>query len=101
MKLLWCWRCQMEIPMLDDEEFSVAAKLYSGMADPIWKGKSLTERKQPVLDYYKEITGWDETNPNAIMHHRISQYGPPCEKCGKPYRTSLAAFCAACGNKRI
>jgi hypothetical protein len=21
MKVLWCWRCKMEIPMLDEEEY--------------------------------------------------------------------------------
>jgi hypothetical protein len=21
MKLLWCWRCKSEVPMLDDDEF--------------------------------------------------------------------------------
>lgn len=28
MKELWCWRCKMEIPMLDDKEFEIAHKLY-------------------------------------------------------------------------
>lgn len=26
MKNLWCWRCKMEIPMLDEEEFDQAYK---------------------------------------------------------------------------
>ncbi|WP_343634158.1 hypothetical protein [Fluviicola sp.] len=102
MKMLWCWRCQMEVPMLDDEEFKVAAKLYGEAFGERLKnsGRSIHERFQPLLDYYETLTGFKETVPNAIMHHQISQYGPECENCGKPYRTPKASFCAACGNKR-
>ena len=101
MKNLWCWRCQMEVPMLDEEEYAIAAKLYSQGFEKIESGKSREERFKPMLDYYNNLTGFEETEPNAIMHHRIEQYGPPCENCSKPYRTALASFCAACGNKRV
>jgi hypothetical protein len=82
--------------MLDDTEFSAAQDLF-GKA---FKSSSPTmkERFKPLVDYHEQITGYRETNPNAIMHHQISQYGGPCENCGKPYRTSEASFCAACGN---
>lgn len=100
MKILWCWRCKMEVPMLDDEEYFIVAKLYSDSFQSVKNGSSRDESIKPMLDYYKEITGFEETNPNAIMHHRIGDYGPPCENCGKPYRTNKASFCAACGHKR-
>ena len=58
-------------------------------------------RFQPLLDYYNTLTGFGETEPSAIMHHQISQYGPACEVCGKPYRTALATICMSCGNKRV
>jgi hypothetical protein len=29
VKLLWCWRCKAEMPMLDEEEFAEVARLYS------------------------------------------------------------------------
>lgn len=94
MKILWCWRCKMDVPMLDDDEFESAKELYS-------QGfKKVEDRFQPLLDYYNKLTGFAETNPNAIMHHQISQYGAACENCGKPYRTPEASFCAACGSKR-
>jgi hypothetical protein len=90
----------MEVPMLDEEEYLKAYELYGEcMRDMTFQGGRLL-RFKPLLDYYKEVTGWDETEPNAIMHHRIAQYGPACEKCGKPYRTPQASFCAACGHKR-
>ena len=86
--------------MLNEEEFAIAYRLYG---EGFNLGKAGTPRKkrfQAVLDYYNDLTGFKETEPNAIMHHRIAQYGPPCEKCGKPYRTPKASYCAACWNKR-
>ncbi len=85
--------------MLDEAEFEIASKLYSeGMRYNSTPDRNLRFKK--LLDYYKEVTGFGETDPNAIMHHRIEQYGPPCENFHKPYRTKLASFYAACGHKR-
>jgi len=86
----------MDVPMLDEEEFKKAKELYS-----LGFKNAKADRFKPLLDYYKDLTGLviDEDEYNAIMHHRIAQYGPLCEKCGKPYRTPLAKSCAACGNK--
>ena len=64
MKMLWCWRCQQETPM---------------------------------LEMCRLLTGFVETNPNAVWHHVVDQYGPPCPRCYKPLRTPLARFCVACG----
>jgi DNA-directed RNA polymerase subunit RPC12/RpoP len=100
MKILWCWRCKAEVPMLDEAEYEKAHLLY-GKAFRYRERKTYEERFKELLDYYREVTGVSETNPNAIMHHRIAQYGEPCEKCGKPYRTPRASFCAACGNRRV
>ena len=91
----------MEIEMLNEEEYAIAYKLYGECIRNIHFEGDRKARFKPLLDYYKQVTGFEETEPNAIMHHRITQYGPPCEKCKKPYRTPQASFCAACGNKRI
>ncbi|OJJ19881.1 hypothetical protein BKI52_15485 [marine bacterium AO1-C] len=105
MKMLYCWRCKMEVPMLDDDEFAKAYKIYGEVFTSVRRkglpkgATSLKDAFKPFLDYYNNLTGWDETNPNAILHHHISIYGPPCENCGKPYRTPEASFCAACGHK--
>lgn len=87
--------------MLDEEEYKIAYELYSKMFDSDNVGKTSAERGRLLLDYYESVTGEKETVPNAVMHHRIAQYGPLCEQCGKPYRTPKASFCAACGNKRV
>jgi len=91
----------MEVPMLDESEFATVPELYSLGMRTARKGGSRQEQFKALLDHYNGITGFDETEPNAIMHHRISMYGPPCEACGKPYRTPQAKFCAACGHKRV
>lgn len=51
----------------------------------------------PVLAAWIDLTGFQETNPNAVLHHRMALYGPPCHTCGKPLRSPAASFCAACG----
>lgn len=88
----------MEVPMLDEDEFRIAFKLYRDRIRILTSEEK--DQPDPLLVYYNNLTGFGETNPNAIMHHRISHYGPPCENCGKPYRTPAAKFCAACGNQR-
>ncbi len=89
----------MEIPMLDKEEFAIASELYS-KGFKIAK-KDRQEKFKELLDYYNELTGFRETEPNSIMHHSLEQIGPDCENCGKPYRTPKAKLCASCGNRKI
>ena len=108
--MMWCWRCKMVLPMLDEEEFSVVSNLYSqGMRGtkefrekhniPL-SDAPIKELFRPVREAYQRLTGWEEEqHQNAVMHHRISIYGPPCEGCGKPLRTPQASFCAACGRR--
>jgi len=95
--------------MLDEEEFAIINGLYSaGMSAtkefrlehrlPL-AGCSIDERFRPMREAYERMTGMVEPNQRAIMHHRISLYGSPCENCGKPLRTPRANFCAACGQE--
>ena len=53
----------------------------------------------PALKKYREMTGFVETNVNAIWHHRRSNFGPECAKCGRLLRTHKARFCAECGER--
>jgi hypothetical protein len=94
------------MPMLDEEEFAEISRLYS---DAVRRTKEYRERYEvslkdvptekyhrPMLDCYELLTGMKETNPNAVLHHRISLYGPPCKRCGKPLRTPKAKLCGGC-----
>jgi hypothetical protein len=99
----------MDIPMLDDAEFAVVGNLLSqGMQATkefrLEHGLSLRkinmhERFQPALKEYERLTGFHETNANALWHHRISIYGPPCDMCGKVLRTANTSQCFECGHK--
>ncbi len=108
-KDLYCWRCDMVIPMLTEQEWEVMEptlrKAMSdvqsyrtthgvGLSDALHQGYG-----QSAIDLYRELTGFAETNSDAIWHHRLSEYGPPCQSCGKPLRTPKASFCAACGTR--
>lgn len=99
MEMKYCWRCKMEVPMLDEEEFAIAFNLYSKGIRTLDEDRQ--QRFKELLDYYNHLTGFGETEPNAIMHHSLQQIGPDCENCGKPYRTPKAKKCLACGNKRL
>lgn len=71
--------------MLDDEEF-----------ERVTSRSSVGDSFSGMLAEYEQITGYHETNPNAIYHHRLSLYGPPCHCCEKPLRTPRAKLCGAC-----
>ncbi len=109
MRLLYCWRCRTEVPMFDAAEYAALGELISGGMQAT-KGfrrehglppgaLSLEERFRPMSQLHEQMTGLPETNPNAVGHHLLSLYGPPCKRCGKPLRTPRARFCAACGQK--
>jgi hypothetical protein len=61
------------------------------------RSRDTESAKEVVLQRYFEVTGFEETNANAIWHHQLKQLGPPCRNCGKPLRTPRAKLCAACG----
>jgi len=95
------------MPMLEEHEWRQLEPLLSGFIRDIkryreYHSTSLQEATKavgsdPVLQKYFELTGFRETNINALWHHRVSLYGEPCQRCGKHLRTSLAKLCAECG----
>lgn len=114
MEKKWCWRCQIEVPMLDNEEINLCIKARK-------EGKVIVEReikKRSIKGYtwltdeeipksdktqkyfvemYRLITGFKETNPNAVWHHLLSYHGVDCPNCKKPLRTPEARYCVSCG----
>jgi len=102
----------MKVPMLDKEEFQlcwdsvllgrrkVEKEIKSReVTNYIWLGEipKSYEKYRFFIDMYRVITGFVETNPNAIMHHRIEQFGDDCPNCHKSLRTPLARYCVECG----
>src|SRR5579859_3901675 len=106
MKIMWCWRCRQDVPMLDEDEYAIIHRVIQECFARArqWHGMTLDEGRlpldelfEPVRAGYARMTGMANCHHNAIMHHRIAIYGPACAHCGKPLRTPRASFCAACG----
>jgi hypothetical protein len=88
----------MDVPMLDEEEYKLVVSKH-GEKGPGSLADRIERFHGPVLREYERITGFHETNPNAVYHHGFSLYGPPCPNCKKPLRSPKARFCAACGHR--
>jgi hypothetical protein len=56
----------------DRTRLTGASKIQANSQD--W-GREARER-------YYELTGFVETNEDAIWHHRLALFGPPCANCG-------------------
>lgn len=107
-RTLYCWRCKIDVPMLTEDEWQIVRPI--GYIEQIKRyreetGCTLAEARERGLGYqtlaaYERVTGYKETDPNAILHHRLSMYGPPCHACGKPLRTPIARYCAVCNAAR-
>jgi|ERR1700722_1981284 hypothetical protein len=106
MQWLWCWRCKCEMPMLDEQEYAEIAALHRTCTESVkryreatgasLKNTPLKELFTPLLNRYESLTGYKETDHNAIRHHRLSLCGPPCHCCGRPLRAPKAKLCASC-----
>ncbi|HTW47664.1 MAG TPA: hypothetical protein VMD92_06940 [Acidobacteriaceae bacterium] len=77
------------MPMLDELEYARLDRVK--ISEP-----ALRKRLEAALEEYNRLTGYHETNANAIWHHRLSLYGPPCRACGRPLRTPKAKLCGSC-----
>lgn len=108
-KTYYCWRCQIEVPMLEEDEWSAIAPWRHAATQEmtelrIREGLSLHEAVeragQLACAKYEELTGFRETNPLAILHHRLCLWGPECPSCGQLFRTPAASYCANCGESR-
>jgi len=106
MQWMWCWRCKAEMPMLDEDEFAIISPLYSTAIEGTKRFREefrttlaetpIEEIFQPVREAYARLTGMENCHHDAIRHHRIRLYGPPCQFCHKPLRTPKATLCGSC-----
>jgi len=110
-ELQYCWRCKKHIPMLDESEWERLAPLLSNAVNEIRKyrdkhGVSIAEARtkaygREALSEYFRLTGYQETNPDALWRHRLAMYGPKCSSCGELLRTQKAKHCVVCGTPRV
>jgi hypothetical protein len=88
------------MPILDGEEMAIIHRILEEGIERRRSGVPAREAMTIVRETYSEMTGAPEIQENAILHHHLSYFGPPCEQCGKPYRTDKASFCTECGHVR-
>lgn len=84
-------------PLLENSIRRVKAS-YRGRKEEL--SQAFSEMGKEACAAYEKLTGFHETNFNALWHHRLTLYGPECPACGHLLRTSKASFCAHCGRKR-
>jgi hypothetical protein len=115
MKEVYCWKCKAFIPMPEGREYEIYSCVHRECVDAI-KGYLRANRvsvdqvpldmlellRQPAYRKYEELTQYRpvENSFDHLFHHNADEYGGPCRRCGKNLRTSLARFCAECGEKR-
>jgi hypothetical protein len=101
MKMYYCWRCKIDMPMLDEDEWTQIAPLLVNQSKLIksYRAQHLCDIKtavtgiaKPATVKYQEMTGFVETNHYAIYHHRLQDYGSECQRCGHLFRTPRANF---------
>lgn len=109
MRMYYCWRCKRDVPMLEEHEWEQMLPVLRGYIEQVkrlCKEDALrlfeAERQagNPACNLYFELTGYRETEFDAIWHHRLADYGPECPRCGHLLRTPQATFCAKCGCTR-
>ena len=114
MRILWCWRCRKDVPMLDEVEYAEVERLHAGYRPRLDElqpqiassaqakaefNRLISERDLLAMEIFAKHTGRQPTEPFEVLHHRLALYGPPCGKCGKPLRTPKASVCGNCGWK--
>src|SRR4051794_20564619 len=108
MEMLWCWRCEAKVPMLDEGEFDEISKLYSECAHQAKQCRLRTNASIEEVQVYfrpmqlelERITGVADCDPHEALHHRLSRFGPLCNRCGKPLRSPDAKRCVERGTLR-
>lgn len=83
-KTIYCWRCKIEVPMLTEDEWQLVnpntmpeqLKQYRKETDSSLSEVYRNSMGLPALVAYERITGFRETNPNALKHHRLKLIWP-------------------------
>src|SRR5438552_16265321 len=100
MRIMYCWRCGRDVPMLDEGEFPEIERAYRESMRASFAKRELQDAKEKAVTtaqaVYERLTHTTGVDKWDVLQHRISLYGPPCRACGKPLRTPQARLCAAC-----
>jgi hypothetical protein len=109
----YCWRCKQEVPVLNDDGAAILDSLYRGGLVQARATSGVASESPSMItprDYlhpalaefrraYRDMTGEDLSPKCPLLHHKRSDFGPPCPACGKPLRSATASQCFLCGWK--
>ncbi|HWB18873.1 MAG TPA: hypothetical protein VG711_01115 [Phycisphaerales bacterium] len=105
MEKVWCWRCKQWVGAMDEQEYQSLRSLYH---ECVFRGSQAAPKNdddhrmmfEPMVTAYERLTGTMHIDPDEILKHRMEQFGPPCQACGKNLRTPVARTCFECGQPR-
>lgn len=83
MKIMFCWRCQTEMPMLDEGEYRAVCEVMNQCTKNVKQFRAehnASLNESPIQQLFRPVRDKYED-----------------KRCGKPLRTPEADFCAACG----
>jgi hypothetical protein len=94
--------------MLDEPEYASVQEVHRTEAENVKHARRLADRPLSKSDTawiaasvtarYLELTGVSGPDSEEILRHRLSRFGPPCQKCGKELRSPRANKCLECGH---
>lgn len=105
-KTYYCWKCKRDIPMLTAAEWEIIEPLVKSDMEIIKEYRAetnctLAEALDRLPFDSSELvfnwSGYRERSPSNFYHHRLSEWGHECVRCGHLLRTPEASFCANCG----
>jgi len=106
MENLYCWKCKQVVSLLGEKEWlEIEPFLHRGLEKAkehrAQTGAPIQEVPWEIcyseaLAVYGAIPGVINVRPDQLWHHRRSEFGSICEKCGKPMRTSESTECYEC-----
>lgn len=107
MKHYYCWRCECEMPFLEEHEWGKLPSTHDAMKEikqyrldhkcDLITARQFAEPYQ--MKVFEEITGMKYVHFDVIAHHRLSDWGPECKSCGHLLRSSHATICIECGQR--
>ena len=105
-RLLYNYHVGRVVPLLTEEEFEPIGEALENRIRQIQEYRkthncSLEEARarsaDEAMDLYEKLTGVRLDHPDQLYKVCLSQFGSPCPRCEKPFRTPRAKYCAECG----
>jgi DNA-directed RNA polymerase subunit RPC12/RpoP len=106
MKLYYCWKCEKEMPFLEEDEWLQIEPLLRKAAEEIKAYRAThqcnlaiaRENLEPeATKMFELLTGMPKVHFDIIYHHRLSEWGPECKNCNTLLRSKNASYCTKCG----